>query len=180
MRAFPLPHIGDVAKGLCLAAVLAQSAPADQGQPVTVAMPEMMMAQLRDIVQTAAAEVLPVNATVTIGSSGMVFPPLTMPNPADPDFVNGLQQSPSWLGGWIDWREDLSGMIDADSLAADLAASSFVDETNAAITQAVYSTGPDFDLLSIFHVPQPNRTPPAADQAKTAPQSSSDAGFFSQ
>lgn len=177
--------VGLLAKGLFLAAAFAQGARADQPQPATVALPEMMMAQLRDAAQTAAAEVLPINATVTIGSSGMVFPPLALPNPADPDFVDSLHQNSGGLEawtGWGDWSENLVGMIDADSLEADLAASSFLDDTNAAVTQAVYGTGPNFDLLSIYQVPEPDEPAPepATEQAASEPETASDAGFFSQ
>lgn len=169
------------AKSLVLAAALAQAALADQ--PATTALPEMMMAQLRDAAQTAAAEVLPINATFSIGSSGMVFPPLTLPNPADPAFVDSLQHNSGVLeawSGWGDWQENLGGIFDADSLGTDLAASSFLDDTNAALTQVVYGMGPDFDLLSIYHVPEPNRPAPAAAKAASEPGTASDAGFFTQ
>lgn len=167
------------AKGLFLSAVFAQGALADQ--PATTALPEMMMAQLRDAAQTAAAAVLPINATVSIGSSGMVFPPLALPNPADPAFVDSLHHTSgvfeAW-SGWADGQANLGGIFDSDSLGADLAASSFLEDTNAALTQVVYGMGPNFDLLSIYHVPEPSTPAPAAAQAASEPAAASEAGFF--
>lgn len=185
MNKYQTSSIGHLTKGLFLTAACAQAALADQPQPATTALPELMMAQLQHAVQTATAEVLPLNATVTIGSSGMVFPPLALPNPADPDFVDSLNQNAGGLEawtGWGDWRENLVRVIGAGSLEADLAASSFLDDTNAAVTQAVYGTGPNFDLLSIYQVPEPDEPAPAPApaQAESEPETASDAGFFSQ
>ena len=171
--------IARFAKGLFLAATFAQAALADQ--PATTALPDLMMAQLRDAAQTAAAEVLPINATVSIGSSGMVFPPLTLPNPADPAFLNSLHNTSgvfeAWTG-WADGQANLGGIFDSTDLGADLAASSFLEDTNAALAQVVYGMGPNFDLLSIYQVPEPNNPAPAAAQAASEPAAASEAGFF--
>lgn len=182
MGASSIPSVSCLTRNLLLGAglVFGQTAEAQQAPAMVAPLPELMMAQLHEAVQSATAEVLPANTTVTIGGSGMVFPPLALPNPADPAFVNSLNQGPlgleAWTG-WDDWRESLAGVIEAGSSDTNAATSLFLEATNAAITQAVYSTEPNFDLLSIYQTPQQEE--PAA-VASNEPETTSDAGFFSQ
>lgn len=183
MGASSIPSASCLTRNLLLGAglVFGQAAEAQQAPGTVAPLPELMMAQLHEAVQSATAEVLPANTTVTIGGSGMVFPPLALPNPADPAFVNSLNQGPlgleAWTG-WGDWRESLAGVIEADSSEADLATSLFLEKTNTAITQAVYATEPNFDLLSIYQTAAPEEEPTAI--ASNEPDTTSDAGFFSQ